>query len=150
RAGNLDDMRRLVASVGQQLPRLDGIVHLWSLDTEATESLTNDALVSSARLGSIAVMQLLQALSVTDGLAVDNIWLVTHAAQPLDERSDTLQLAQSPLWGFGRVAINEYQNVRFRLVDLATRSGEEIAALAEELNDGADAEDEIALHGELR
>src|SRR5207237_7293591 len=101
RAGNLDDMRRLVASVGQQLPRLDGIVHLWSLDTEATESLTNDALVSSARLGSIAVMQLLQALSVTDGLAVDNIWLVTHAAQPLDERSDTLQLAQSPLWGFG-------------------------------------------------
>jgi acyl transferase domain-containing protein/NADPH:quinone reductase-like Zn-dependent oxidoreductase/short-subunit dehydrogenase/ubiquinone/menaquinone biosynthesis C-methylase UbiE/acyl carrier protein len=150
RAGNLDDMRRLVASVGQQLPRLDGIVHLWSLDTEATESLTNDALVSSARLGSIAVMQLVQALSVTDGLAVDNIWLVTHAAQPLDERSGALQLAQSPLWGFGRVAINEYQNVRFRLVDLATRSGEEIAALAQELNDGADAEDEIALHGELR
>jgi acyl transferase domain-containing protein/NADPH:quinone reductase-like Zn-dependent oxidoreductase/short-subunit dehydrogenase/ubiquinone/menaquinone biosynthesis C-methylase UbiE/acyl carrier protein len=150
RAGNSDDMRRLVASVGRQAPQLDGIVHLWSLDTEATESLTNDALLSSARLGSIAVMQLLQALSATDGLAVDNIRLVTHEAQPLDERSDTLRLAQSPLWGFGRVAINEYQNFRFRLVDLATRSSEEIAALVEELNEGADAEDEIALHGELR
>ena len=29
RAGSFDDMRRLVAGVGQQVPRLDGIVHLW-------------------------------------------------------------------------------------------------------------------------
>ena len=112
--------------------------------------MTSDALVSSARLGCVGVMQLVQALSATDRLTVDDIWLVTHAAQPLENRADMLQVAQSPLWGFGRVAINEYHNLRCRLVDLATCSGEEIALLVEELNAGAQAEDEIALHGELR
>jgi NADPH:quinone reductase-like Zn-dependent oxidoreductase/short-subunit dehydrogenase/SAM-dependent methyltransferase/acyl carrier protein len=150
RAGNSDDMRRLVERVGEQASRLAGVIHLWSLDMEATESLTKDALLSSARLGCVGAMQLVQALSATDRLSVDDIWLVTHAAQPLENRADMLRIAQSPLWGFGRVASNEYHNLRCRLVDLATCSSEEIASLAEELNAGADAEDEIALHGELR
>jgi acyl transferase domain-containing protein/NADPH:quinone reductase-like Zn-dependent oxidoreductase/short-subunit dehydrogenase/acyl carrier protein len=150
RAGNSDDMRRLVAGVSERVSRLAGIVHLWSLDAEATESLTSDALVSSARLGCVGAMQLVQALAATDRLSVDDVWLVTHAAQPLDHRADTLRLAQSPLWGFGRVAVNEYHNLRCRLVDLATCAGEEIASLAEELNAGPGTEDEIALHGELR
>ena len=37
RGGNPDDMKRLVESVGRQAPRLAGIVHLWSLDAEATD-----------------------------------------------------------------------------------------------------------------
>jgi polyketide synthase 12/epothilone polyketide synthase D len=95
-------------------------------------------------------MQLVQALAATDRLAVDHVWLVTHAAQPLENRAGALRIAQSPLWGFGRVAINEYHNLRCRLVDLATCSGEEIASLAEELRTATETEDEIALHGELR
>ncbi len=150
RAGNSNDMRRLIEGVGGRTPHLTGIVHLWSLDTQISERGANDALMSSARLGCVGVMHLVQALSATDGLIVDNTWLVTHAAQSLDDRADMLQIAQSPLWGFGRVAINEYQNLRFRLVDLSTCSREEIASLAEELDAGDDSEDEIALHGELR
>jgi acyl transferase domain-containing protein/NADPH:quinone reductase-like Zn-dependent oxidoreductase/acyl carrier protein len=150
RGGNADDMKRLVESVGRQAPRLAGIVHLWSLDAEATDTMTNDALASSARLGCVSVMQLIQALAATEGVAVDNMWLVTHAAQPLENRADMLRIAQSPLWGFGRVAINEHPNLRCRLVDLATCAREEIASLFEELNAATDAEDEIALHGELR
>ena len=150
RPGNSDDMRRLVERVSEQAPQLAGIVHLWSLDTQPTESMTNDALVASARLGCVAAMQLVQALAATDRLVVDTLWLVTHAAQPLDHCADMLRIAQSPLWGFGRVAINEYHNLRCRLVDLATCSNAEVASLAEELDGGAEAEDEIALHGELR
>jgi NADPH:quinone reductase-like Zn-dependent oxidoreductase/short-subunit dehydrogenase/acyl carrier protein len=117
---------------------------------EATESLTKDALLSSARLGCVGAMQLVQALAATDRLSVGDIWLVTHAAQPLENRADTLRIAQSPLWGLGRVASNEYHNLRCRLVDLATCSGEEIASLAEELSAENETEDEIALHGELK
>ncbi|MGA7426127.1 MAG: SDR family NAD(P)-dependent oxidoreductase [Rhodoplanes sp.] len=150
RGGNSDDMRRLLESVKKQAPHLAGIVHLWSLDTEPTESMTVDTLMSSARMGCFSVMQLVQALAATDGLVVDDVCLVTRAAQPLDHRDCAPRIAQSPLWGFGRVAINEYQNLRCRLVDLATCSGEEIASLAAELTAGAGQEDEIALHGELR
>ena len=150
RAGNSDDMRRLMESVGSQAPRLAGIVHLWSLDTQTTELMTNDALMSSTRLGCVVVMQLVQALAAMDHSAADNIWLVTHAAQPLEGPADALQVAQSPLWGLGRVAISEYQNLHCRLVDLVSCSPEEIDLLADELSLATDGEDEIALHGDLR
>jgi NADPH:quinone reductase-like Zn-dependent oxidoreductase/acyl carrier protein len=96
------------------------------------------------------VLHLLQALAATDGLAVDSMWLVTRAAQPIENRGGTFEVAQSPLWGFGRVAAAEYKHLRFHLIDLATCSGDEIKALAEELSSEDAAEDEIALHGELR
>ena len=60
--------------------------------------------MSSATLGCVGVLHLVQALAATDGLAVDGIWLVTRAAQPIENRAGTLQVAQSPLWGLGRVA----------------------------------------------
>jgi acyl transferase domain-containing protein/acyl carrier protein/phospholipid N-methyltransferase len=150
RAGNSDDARRLMESVSSQAPHLAGIVHLWSPDTVTSETMTSDALRSSARLGCVGVLQLVQAVVATDGLVVDGLWLITRSAQPIENRAEALQVAQSPLWGLGRVAINEYQNLRCHLVDLTTCSQEEIAFLAEELTAGDDTEDEIALHGELR
>src|SRR5262249_12263385 len=63
---------------------------------------------------------------------------------------DVLGIAQSPLWGFARVAGNEYRNLRCRLVDLSSCSSEEIASLTQELGAPSDAEDEISLCGELR
>jgi amino acid adenylation domain-containing protein len=151
RAGDSDDMRSLMDDLSKQALHLAGVVHLWSLDTKTTESMTSDALISSAKLGCVGVLHLVQALAATEGLVLDSLWLVTRAAQPLENRTHTLQVAQSPLWGLGRVVAAEYQNLRCRLVDLATCSREEIEALAEELSaaDGME-EDEIALHGELR
>src|SRR5262249_52160367 len=49
-----------------------------------------------------------------------------------------------------RVAITEHPQLPCRLVDLATGSDTEIAALAAELEGEGSGEDEIALHGELR
>jgi acyl transferase domain-containing protein/NADPH:quinone reductase-like Zn-dependent oxidoreductase/short-subunit dehydrogenase/acyl carrier protein len=151
RAGNLDDMRSLMESIRTDLPRLSGVVHLWSLDTETIEPMTHDNVVSSARLGCIGAMQLVQALAATDNLAADSLWLITRAAQPVDSRMGAPEVMQSPLWGLGRVAITEYPNLHVRLVDLTTCSHEEIISLAEQLTAGGDeTEDEIALHGELR
>ncbi len=150
RAGNFDDVRLLMESVGRQASHLAGIVHLCSLDAETTEAMTSDALASSANLGCVGALQLIQAAAATDGLVVDGIWLVTRSAQAVDGGGTTIQVAQSPLWGLGRVAINEYQNLHCRLVDLATGSRDEIESLARELDAATETEDEIALVGELR
>jgi acyl transferase domain-containing protein/acyl carrier protein len=150
RAGDPDDMRRLLDGVTKEAPRLAGVVHLWSLDIETTESMTSHALKLSARLGCVGVLQLLQAMQATEGLIADDVWLITRSAQPMENRAAPLEVAQSPLWGLGRVATNEYPNLRCRLVDLATCSQEEIASLADELRSTNEMEDEIALHGELR
>jgi NADPH:quinone reductase-like Zn-dependent oxidoreductase/short-subunit dehydrogenase/SAM-dependent methyltransferase/acyl carrier protein len=150
RAGNADDMRRLMERISKESRPLSGIIHMWSLDGDAAESMTNDAIMTSTRLGCVAVAQTVQSLATMGRSIVENIWIVTNAAQPLDRRPEPIRMAQAPLWGLGRVAINEYQNLRFRLLDLATCCREEIESLAEELNDAADPEDEIALYGELR
>jgi acyl transferase domain-containing protein len=150
RVDQIDDMRRMLESVSKQVPRLAGIVHLWSLDIETSETMSSDMLISSARLGCVGVVQLVQAIVATHGLVVDSLWLITRSAQPIENRAEMLQVMQSPLWGLGRVAINEYQNLHCRLVDLTTCAEEEIALLVGELNAGERSEDEIALHGELR
>lgn len=150
RAGNSGDMTRLMKAVGRQLQQLAGIVHFWSFDAPTVEAMTSDALVSSAKLGCVAALQLIQAVAATEGLVVDGVWLVTRSVQAIDGQAGTLQVAQSPLWGLGRVAINEYQNLHCRLVDLASCSREEIESLAEALNADNFTEDEIALRGELR
>jgi acyl transferase domain-containing protein/NADPH:quinone reductase-like Zn-dependent oxidoreductase/short-subunit dehydrogenase/acyl carrier protein len=150
RAGNSADVGRLLEGVTKEAPHLAGIVHLWSLDTQTTETMTAADLMSSAALGSVGVVQLVQALGTTEGLVVDGIWLVTRAAQPIENRSGTVEVAQSPLWGVGRVAASEFHDLHFLRVDLATCTREEIEFLAEELNSADHAEDEIALHGELK
>jgi acyl transferase domain-containing protein/acyl carrier protein len=150
RAGEPDDVKLVMASVCRQAPRLAGIVHLCSLDAEATEAMTSKALPSSVNLGSVGALQLIQAVAATDGLAVDGVWLVTRSAQAIGDGDAAIQVAQSPLWGLGRVAVNEYQNLNCRLVDLATGSREEIESLVRELDAPAESEDEIALVGEMR
>jgi acyl transferase domain-containing protein/SAM-dependent methyltransferase/acyl carrier protein len=150
RAGNPEDMRHVIAEIGKEAQQLAGVVYLWSLDAESGESMTSAVLMSSAMPSCVGALQLFQALAAAESCSAGGIWLVTRSAQWIDNRADPLQLAQSPFWGLGRVAMTEYQNLHCRLVDLTTCSREEIDCLVEELNAGDDAEDEIALHGELR
>jgi acyl transferase domain-containing protein/short-subunit dehydrogenase/acyl carrier protein len=145
-----NDMRCLLETVSGRVPRLAGVVHLCSLDIESSEGLTRAALHSSARLGCVGVLRLVQAIAVTANLTVDSLWLITRSVHRIGNRAEAPQLMQSPLWGLGRVAGNEYSNLACRMVDLATCSQEEIALLADEMNTEDHAEDEIALHGELR
>ena len=150
RAGDADDMSRLMTAIGKQAPQLAGIVHLWSLDSETTEAMTSDALISAVTPACVGVLQLVRALAATENLVTGGLWLVTRLAQPIENRADTLQVAQSPLWGLGKVIASEYRNLRCRMVDLTTCCREEIASLVHELSTADDTEDEIALHGELR
>jgi NADPH:quinone reductase-like Zn-dependent oxidoreductase/acyl carrier protein/SAM-dependent methyltransferase len=150
RAGDPDDMKRLMEAVCGQATRLAGIVHFWSLDAETAQVMTGDPFVSSMKLGCVGALQLIQAVEATDGLAVNDIWLVTRSAQSVEGRIGTLQVTQSTMWGLGRVAGAEYQNMNYRMVDLSTGSRAEIESLVDELNGGDHTEDEIALHGELR
>jgi len=150
RADNPDDVRCLMEHVSRQVPRLAGIAHLWTLDSDTSERMTSESLRSSANLGCIGIIHLMQAIAATDGLVIETLWLITRSAQAIENGAESIQLTQSPLWGVGRALMNEYQHLRCRLIDLTTCSEEEIAYLADELNAGDHAEDEIRLQGEAR
>lgn len=82
-----------------------GVVHLWGLEAgPATDEMTVAELDGAQNLGSIAVCNIVQALSQTNWRTSPRLWLVTSGAQPVQPQDAAqLALAQSPLWGTARV-----------------------------------------------
>ena len=79
RAGNSSDMRRLMAERRKEAPQLGtGVVHLWSLDTETTESMTTTRSCLPLGSAAIGVLQLIQALA-GDGAASTSKLLAGHS-----------------------------------------------------------------------
>jgi acyl transferase domain-containing protein len=104
-----EDWRHLLESIRDHAPHLAGIIYLWSLDIETADGIATDALKASASLGCLGAVQLVQAIAATNGLVVDSLWLVTRSMQRIENRSQELEVMQSPLWGLGRVINNEYR-----------------------------------------
>jgi 3-oxoacyl-(acyl-carrier-protein) synthase len=87
-------------------------------------------------------IRLVQALASRDV----RLWLVTRGACVVDGDTTLASIASAPVWGFGRVVMNEYPGLRCTLVDL---SAEDPASLVRELFAG-NTEREVALRGGTR
>ncbi|MFE3637256.1 SDR family NAD(P)-dependent oxidoreductase [Streptomyces sp. NPDC059168] len=103
-------------------PTVTDVVRLWrtrpggmSVDRLRAESEEN-------------YRELLATVGVLDAAGLSRpprLWLVTQGAQALpgDPAGDGGHLAAATLWGFGRVLLTEYPQLRATLVDLAPGSG---------------------------
>ncbi len=148
RPGSAEDIEAVLEDVGAR-GALRGIVHLWSLDSPDSRGADTATLQAVTRRGSISVLQLVQSLSARPGLATTRLWLVTRGAQAA---TDELLpgVLQAPLWGLGRVIMNEHPYLRCTLVDLdAAGSPDQAEALREQLA-ADDPEQELCLRGDRR
>jgi hypothetical protein len=100
-------------------------------------------------------MLLVQALAANERRATPRLWLLTRRAQSVDGPDQPVAPFQAPLWGLGRVIINEQPRWGCRLLDLGARPGappqrdaEGDALLAELL--AGDEDDEVAFRGGCR
>ncbi len=137
------DVRQVIADLATRQPGRCGIVHLWSLNAAPVEKTTPAGLESAQALGSLSVLQLVQACAGTEWLLPPRLWLVTQGTQAVGGTA-SLAVAQSPLWGLGRVVVNEQPQLRCTMVDLGDGGPAELQALCAEVR-GEDREDEIAL-----
>ena len=119
-----EDFTRLMREGG---PR-DGIVYLWSAEGNSPEAMT------------IPVLHLVQALAAGD--TKPGLWLVTRGGQTVMGKGGAL--AQSPIWGLGKVIALEHPDLRCVRLDLDP-SGEtdEAGTLLAELTAG-DGEPQVA------
>ena len=117
-----------------------GIVHLWSLDAPLPEDVTTRSLETAMDLGCISALHLVQAWS--GGPQRPRLWFVTSGAVAVGD--SRVQLAQSPLWGFGRVLALEHPELPCSRVDLDPRSPLDAHPLLDELMANDRAEDQIA------
>jgi acyl transferase domain-containing protein/NADPH:quinone reductase-like Zn-dependent oxidoreductase/SAM-dependent methyltransferase/aryl carrier-like protein len=147
-AASADESLQLVRAVlGPDQPPWRGLVHLWNLDAPDVESMPGDASAHQTA-GCLSVVNLIQAWNDA-GVGSPRLWLVTRQTQTVGTQTDRLSLLQTPVWGLGRVVINECPRLRCKQVDLGDASEMELQSLVEELW-APDEEDEISLRGEAR
>jgi acyl transferase domain-containing protein/ubiquinone/menaquinone biosynthesis C-methylase UbiE len=145
-----DEVRRLVAEIGANGgPALRGVVYLRGLDAACAEDDPDAAGAPQHDLCGGA-LHLAQALAATGLPEPPRLWLVTRGAQPVLEPSGPLAVAQTTLWGLGKVLALEHPELRAACVDLdPAAGGDDAAALLEELLRG-DIEDHVSIRAGAR
>jgi NAD(P)-dependent dehydrogenase (short-subunit alcohol dehydrogenase family)/acyl carrier protein len=113
-----EDYRQLFEATLVTPPGCRGIIHLWSLDTDFTETSAADSLRTAQSLGCGSVLPLVQELALARCPDPPRLWLVTQGAQAVGEAPLPLNVAQAPLWGLGRVIAQEHPTLWGGLIDL--------------------------------
>jgi NADPH:quinone reductase-like Zn-dependent oxidoreductase/short-subunit dehydrogenase/acyl carrier protein/SAM-dependent methyltransferase len=166
------DARAFAASLAQRLAEQGQVVSLAEANRVPTDIAPFDHVVHLAGLAAsetgpdmdplasqgkrcLALLDFIQALEPSPARQPPRLWLLT-AGGAVATTSDGKQTfghpnpAQSALWGFGRVIMNEHPELRCRLIDLQAGLDEAMASrLGEELL-RPDGEDEILLTADSR
>jgi myxalamid-type polyketide synthase MxaD len=143
RPGSSEDMTRVLKAVfSESHMACRGVLHLWSLDSSSQDRAGNNIL-EEVQFGCGSALCLVQAVAGAQ-TGVTRLWLVTRGAQPVDGPA-SLALAQSPLWGLGRVISQEHPSLWGGLLDLDPAStASESAAVVMIETDDSQGEDQIA------
>ncbi len=128
------------------------VINLWPTEGSFDASIPGawiKQLVASCRGALLLVQALLRSAN-----QAPQLWLVTRGAQAVGAPA-ALSLAQSPIWGFGRVVARENPELRAVLVDLdpAEHAAHLASMLVRELGTpvaAAQREDQIAYRGGKR
>ncbi|NEO90106.1 MAG: SDR family NAD(P)-dependent oxidoreductase [Moorea sp. SIO3G5] len=126
------------------------IIHLWSLETTPSQQLTQSALESAQKYGCGSVLHLVQAMKKHWNLnsLSPQLWLITKGSQsvlPLEE----VAIAQTPLWGLGKVISLEHPQLWGGLLDLDQELSTNEAEILQLLEDEQE-EDRLAIrNGEI-
>lgn len=135
--------------LSQTSPPCKGIVYAWGLGSCPSGELTADKL-DVANTGCETLLHLIQCLSRAETKRAPRLWLVTAGAHRIVEEDRSEGVAQSPLWGMGRVISNEHPELRCVRIDLSTAiSEDEIHSLTEEFC-GDSNEEEVAFRSGTR
>lgn len=136
--------------LGPEYATCRGIVHLWNLEAISPEETTVHSLENAQVLGCDSSLRMVQVLSKAGWSEPPRLWLVTRGTQVVGIESDSVSIAQSPVWGLGRVLFREHPELRCTLVDLGSvHTSEEVQSLFQEVWSD-DVEDQIALRNKMR
>jgi len=119
--GDFDNFcQEVKITVGESLR----IIHLWSLETTPTQQLTQSALESAQKYICGSVLHLVQAMEKHWNLNSPSpqLWLITKGSQSVLPHVEEVAIAQTPLWGLGKVISLEHPQLWGGLLDLDQES----------------------------
>jgi len=137
-----DDFRRLILETLARTPATyRGIIHLWNLDLPTTPQADN--LETSAAIGTSSVIYLVQALNEAPPDTYRSLWLVTAGTHAVLGQ-EPINVGQAPVWGLGRVIVDENPALRCHCVDLSITPDADVDDLCVDILAGA-LEQQVAL-----
>ena len=141
-----EDFERLWSAVTDDGASTRRVVHLWSLDAAPTDTLSISGLEHAVDLSVSSAVHMVQAAAKACA-SRPTVWVVTRRAVAADAPSfsESLAIAQAPVWGLGRTAALEYPELWGGLIDVSHEDAPAAAeVLAQELmSEGG--EDQIAI-----
>lgn len=152
RAGNAADFQELLThALGTEVAHCRGIIHLWGVDTPASDSMTAAELAASQKSGCLTLLVLMQALARRKWGEPPRLWVITRGAQAVSDPSARLAVSQAPLWGFGRTLAQEFPALWGGLIDVDPQASPAECALqiGGELKEAA-AENQVAFRAGQR
>ncbi|WP_437611746.1 SDR family NAD(P)-dependent oxidoreductase [Sorangium sp. So ce834] len=126
---------------------LQGVVVLWDVTPSPAPAGSPAERADELAVAGLHLVRTLARRALPAGA---RLWWVTRGAQAV-EPGDVSDVAQAPLWGLGRVAMQEHPEFGCTLVDLdpSARTEDMAAALMRELT-SADGETQVALRAGRR
>jgi acyl transferase domain-containing protein/NADPH:quinone reductase-like Zn-dependent oxidoreductase/SAM-dependent methyltransferase/acyl carrier protein len=143
------DMLKVIDSLKAENVELNEVVHLAGIGTG--NPMDCEQLAALQDLRCLSTINFLQALAKSPHKLGPRLTLVTSRSNMPPGATELPNPAQAPLWGLGRVIMNEFTQLRPRLIDLHVPLDQDITSsrLAEEL-EGFDTEDEVLLTANQR
>jgi acyl transferase domain-containing protein/acyl carrier protein len=117
-SGDTTEWKRFLLEHNGNKRPLMGAVHLCSLDAKDSVETTETTLDPDTRHGCGSALALIQSLLRFQITPQTGVWLVTRGAQVILHGEPCASIAQSPLWGLGKVVALEYPDIHCRRVDL--------------------------------
>ncbi|QHG20750.1 type I polyketide synthase [Nostoc sp. ATCC 53789] len=149
---NLSEYELLIRELATSSPSLNGVVQCWSISSGVSKTINSDELEKLSFNGCGTTLFLLQAL-VKGGLSQPPwLWLVTSGSQPVPTNHPVIPgVAQSSLWGMGKVINLEHPELNCVRIDLDPLQAieDQVNALFNEIW-SLDKEDQVAWRGNSR
>jgi myxalamid-type polyketide synthase MxaB len=146
-----EDFQRLLReTLAADKPLCRGVIHLWGLEATPAKGMTTASLAAAQAMGCGSVLYLAQALANNEEARSSRLWLVTRGAQPVGSLPAPLAVAQSPLWGLGKVVAREHPQFQCVRIDLDPSGQIDVGqALFDEIW-SRDQENQVALRRGIR
>ncbi|NES25104.1 MAG: methyltransferase [Symploca sp. SIO3E6] len=128
---NFSEYEQLIETIATKSPSLSGVVQCWTTEAGVAQNISSSELENLSELGCGTTLSLVQAL-VKAGLSQPpRLWLVTNGAQPVSSNHPVIPgVAQSSLWGMGKVISLEHPELNCVRIDLDPQQTAETQAEA--------------------
>lgn len=116
---NVDDYKRLFdAALKKNAHPFAGVINFWALDEKISASDGYREMDRSQQRVCGSTLYLAQTLAVRDATSQQRLFLLTRGVQPIHSSADSMGLAQSTLWGLGKVVMLEHPELCCMCIDL--------------------------------